>query len=256
MAAVIHAGGLRDRINARRGPDAPAARTPGDAIAGMSLQGRGCANRPWSVTPPCCANTPRDLWCQEGLHASMGHRVTRGRTLAEASTAGGDRGCQAGAQGVWAPDGLDRRCTPLDTTSVARSGASVPARDAPAMTLTAGDAHEHRPAVKPAVLARRGSHEGGVPCGSTSGEGPPSDSAVVQARARALRAACQPAPSPRSRRADATLAPEDQAPTRPHLGVITRMPQTRGPVSQVIAPALLGDPWPRLEDNPRAQGRA
>jgi hypothetical protein len=124
------------------------------------------------------------------------------------------------------------------------------------MTITSGDATDHRPDVQPAVLALLVSHDGGVPCGSNSWAGHTSDIAVFQARARALRAAVPNAPSPRYLLADSTLSPEDQAPHRPNLGGITRIPQTIGAVSQVITPALTGDTWPRLDDQTRGPGLA
>jgi transposase len=158
------------------------------------------------------------------------------------------------AQAVCAQAGLDRRCNHLDPTSVSLSGAYVPERDAQAMTITYGDAKAHRPDVKHAVLARMVSQEGGVPFGSKSWDGNTSDIAVFQERTQALMAALQPAPRPRSLRADATLYREDNAPNLPNLGCITRIPHPIGAGSPGIAPALTSDTWPRLDDNPRYQG--
>ena len=73
-------------INARLVPDAPEVLTPGQAMAGMILNGLGFANRPLSLTPQLFANKPLDLWCHEGLRASMCNRFTLGRTLDEAYT--------------------------------------------------------------------------------------------------------------------------------------------------------------------------
>ena len=46
MAAVIKAIGLIERIERRRVPDAQERLTPGEAVAGMILNGLGCAMRP------------------------------------------------------------------------------------------------------------------------------------------------------------------------------------------------------------------
>ena len=80
-----------DRLNARRVPEAPAGLTPGDAMAGMRLNGLGCATRPLSWTPPVCASQPLEWWFRQGLEAELCNRCTRGRTLAEAQAEGGDR---------------------------------------------------------------------------------------------------------------------------------------------------------------------
>ena len=48
MASLIKDLGLVDMIDTRLGPDAPAMITPGEAVAGMILNGLGFANRPLS----------------------------------------------------------------------------------------------------------------------------------------------------------------------------------------------------------------
>jgi transposase len=255
MASVIKAIGLIDRINARLVPDAQAVLTPGEAMAGMILNGLGCANRPWSLTPQLFANQPRDRLCHAGIHASMFNRFPRGRRLDEAYTYGCDRWFQAVAQEVCAQEGLDLRCKHLDTTSVSLRGAYVPEHAEQAMSLTYGDSNDHRPDVKPAVLALMVFEDGGGPCGSKRWDGHTSDIAVFQERAQALMTAFQNAPSPRYLSADAKLSHEDHAPNLHHLGLMTRIPTTIGAVSQVIAPALTWDTWPRLDDNTRDQGR-
>jgi transposase len=84
IASVINDFGLIDRLHARLVPAAQAVLTPGDAVAGMSLNGLGLANRPLSLPPPFFANKPLALLCREGLEAAPGNRLKLGRTLAEA----------------------------------------------------------------------------------------------------------------------------------------------------------------------------
>ena len=48
IASVIKELGLIDMINARLVPDAQEVMTPGEAVAGMILNGLGFANRPLS----------------------------------------------------------------------------------------------------------------------------------------------------------------------------------------------------------------
>jgi transposase len=255
MASVIKDIGLIDMINARLVPDAQEVLTPGEAMAGMILNGLGFANRPLSLTPQFFANKPLDLLFHEGIHASMFNRFKLGRTLDEAYTYGGDLLFQAVAQEVCAQEGLDLRFNHLDTTSFSLSGAYVPEHDEQAMSLTYGYSKDHRPDLKPAVLERMVSQDGGVPCGSKRWDGHTSDIEGFQERAQALMTAFQNAPSPRYLIADSKLSHEDHAPNLHHLGLMTRIPTTIGAVSQVIAPALTWDTWPRLDDNTRDQGR-
>jgi transposase len=167
IASVIKDFGLIHMINARLVPDAQEVITPGEAIAGMILNGLGFANRPLSLTPQFFAHKPRDLLFQEL------------------------------ALPVCAQEGIDLRFHHLDTTSFSLSGAYVPESDEPAMTITHGYSRAHRPDLKQAVLALMVSQDGGVPFVSKSWDGNTSDSAVFQARAQALLAAFQNAPSPR-----------------------------------------------------------
>jgi transposase len=254
IASVIKDIGLIDMINARLVPDAQEALTPGEAMAGMILNGLGFANRPLSLTPQFFANKPLDLLFHEGIHASMFNRFKLGRTLDEAYTYGCDLLFQAVAQVVCAQEGIDLRFNHLDTTSFSLSGAYVPERDEQAITITYGYSKDHRPDLKQAVLELMVSQDGGVPCGSKSWDGNTSDIEVFQERARALMAAFQNAPSPRYLIADSKLYHEDNAPNLHNLGFITRIPNTLGTVSQVIAQALLWDTWHRLDDKTRYQG--
>jgi transposase len=157
------------------------------------------------------------------------------------------------ALAVGAPEGIDQRVHHLDTTSFSLTGAYVPDRDEHAMTITHGDAKDHRPDLKPAGLALMVSQDGGVPCVSQGWEGPTSDLHVFQERAQALMPAFAHTPRPRSLVADATRYHTDHAPHLKHLGFITRMPNTLGLVSQVIRQALTGDTWHPVDDHNRDQ---
>jgi len=88
---------------------------------------------------------------------------------------------------------------------------------------------------------------------SKSWDGNTSDIAVFQERAQALMAALQNAPRPRYLIADSKLYHEDNAPNLQKLGFITRIPNTLGAVSQVIAQALTWDTWHRLDATTRYQ---
>jgi transposase len=245
--------GLLDRIDGRLVPDRQAEITPGEAVAGMILNGVGCANRPLSFTPQLFANTPLDLLVHEGVGAAMFNRFTLGRTLDAVDADGGDLLCRELALAVCAHEGLELRCNHRATTSFALSGEDIPDSDEPAMTITPGDAKDHRPDLKQAVLARMVSHDGGGPLVSQSWAGNTADTAIFQERAAALIATFTNAPTPRSVVADATLDNAAQATTLQALGFLTRMPTPLQRVSQVITPARSWGTWQRLEDTTRDQ---
>ncbi len=240
-------------IDARLVPDAQEEITPGEAMAGMLLNGWGCTNRPLSLTPQFFANKPLDRLLREGVHAEMFNRVKLGRTLDEADDDGCELLLSALALGVCGQEGIARRFNHLDTTSFALRGASVPDSDEQAMTITQGSAKDHRPDVKQAVLALMVSQEGGGPFVSKSWDGNASDTQSFQERAEAVLATFQHAPPPRYGVADAKLSHEDKATHLNTLGFLTRIPGTLQLVSHVISPALRWDAWQELDATTRYQ---
>ena len=92
-------------IDQRLVPDAQEVMTPGEARAGMILNGLGFANRPLSLTPQFFANKPLDLVCREGIDAEMFNRFKLGRTLDEAHAYGGNLFFEALALAVCTHEG-------------------------------------------------------------------------------------------------------------------------------------------------------
>src|SRR5215813_7382525 len=233
IASVIKDIGLIDMIDRRLVPDAQERLTPGEAVAGMILNGLGFANRPLSLTPQFFANKPLDLLLHEGLEATMFNRFKLGRTLEEASAYGCDLLFEELAFAICAHEGIDLRFHHLDTTSFALTGAYVPDRDAHAIHITHGYSKDHRPDLKQAVLELMVSQDGGVPFVSKSWDGNTSDTVIFQERAAALLATLQRSPTPRYLVADSKLYHEANAANLLALGFITRMPNTLNLVSQV-----------------------
>ena len=239
-------------IDARLVPDEQEAITPGEAVAGMILNGLGFANRPVSLTPQFFANKPLDLLFREGVEAELFNRFTLGRTLEEVYAYGGDLLLSELALAVCVQEGIEQRFNHLDTTSFSLSGAYVPDSDQQAITITHGYAKDHRPDLKQAVLELMVSQDGGVPFVSKSWDGNTSDTQIFQERAKALLTTFQHSPQPRYLVADCTLYNEDNAANLQALGFITRMPHTLKLVSHVITQALRWDTWQHLDDTTRS----
>ena len=94
-------------IDARLVPDEQEEITPGEAVAGMILNGLGFANRPLSLTPQFFANKPLDLLFREGVRAEMFNRFKLGRTLDEVHAYGCDLLFSELALAVCAQEGID-----------------------------------------------------------------------------------------------------------------------------------------------------
>jgi transposase len=253
IAEVIKDLGLIGMIDARLVPDEQEVLTPGEAVAGMILNGLGFSNRPLSLTPQFFANKPLDLLFREGVHAELFNRFKLGRTLEEVSAYGGDLLFSELALAVCGQEGIDQRFNHLDTTSFSLTGDYVPESDEQAITITHGYSKDHRPDLKQAVLELMVAQDGGVPFVSKSWDGNTSDTQIFQERAKALMATFQHSPTPRYLVADSKLYNEDNAATLKTLGFITRIPNTLKLVVQVITQVLRGDTWHRLDDTTRYQ---
>ena len=109
IVSVIKNLRLIEMIDARLVPDTQEEITPGEAMAGMILNGLGVTNRPLSLTPQFFAHKPLDLLFREGVHAEMFNRFKLGRTLDEAYDYGCDLLLSELALGVCDQEGIDRR---------------------------------------------------------------------------------------------------------------------------------------------------
>jgi transposase len=138
IASVIKDLGLIDMINTRLMPDAQEMLTPGEAVAGMILNGLGFANRPLSLTPQFFASKPLDLLFRQDINAELFNRFKLGRTLDEAYADGCDLLFQELALSICAQEGIDLRFNHLDTTSFSLTGAYLPDRDEHALHITHG----------------------------------------------------------------------------------------------------------------------
>src|SRR2546421_12697389 len=122
IAEVIKDIGLIEMIDARLVPDEQEEITPGEAVAGMLLNGLGFANRPLSLTPQFFTNKPLDLLFRPGVRAEMFNRFKLGRTLDEVHAYGCDPLLSELALAVCAQEGIEQRFHHLDTTSFSLSG--------------------------------------------------------------------------------------------------------------------------------------
>jgi transposase len=254
IASVIKDVDLIRMIDARLVPDEQEEITPGEAVAGMILNGLGFAHKPLTLTPQFFANKPLDLLLRAGVHAEMFNRFKLGRTLDEIHTYGCDLLFSELALAVCAQERVEHRFSHLDTTSFSLHGDYVPESDIQAICITHGYSKDHRPDLKQAVLELLVSQDGGVPLVSKSWDGNTSDTQIFKERTEALLAAFTSSPTPRYLVADAKLYTEDTAATLAKLGFITRIPGTLKLVSQVITQALQGDRWHRLDETTRYDG--
>lgn len=256
LASTIKDLGLIDMIDARLTPDEQETLTPGEAVAGMILNGLGFANKPLTLTPQFFANKPLDLLFRQGVSAEMFNRFKLGRTLDELHTYGCDMLFSDLALAVCAHEGIDQRFHHLDTTSFALNGDYVSESDTQAIHITHGYSKDHRPDLKQAVLELMVSQDGGVPMASQCWDGNTSDSQIFKERAEALLTTFASSETPRYLVADAKLYSEDSAVHLAKLGFLTRIPATLKLVSQVISQALQCARWHDVDEGTQYQSLA
>ena len=151
IACMIKDLGLIRMIDARLVPDEQEEITPGEAVAGMILNGLGFANRPLSLTPQFFTNKPLDLLFRPGVRAEMFNRFKLGRTLDDVHAYGCDLLFSELALASCAQERIEQRFHHLDTTSFSLSGDYVPESDEHAIRITHGYSKDHRPDLKQAV---------------------------------------------------------------------------------------------------------
>jgi transposase len=196
---------LSCRIDARLGRHDQEEISPGEAVAGMILNGLGVSDRPLTLTPQFFANKPLDLLFRAGVRAEMCNRFKRGRTLEATYHDGCDLLLSELALSVCSQEGIETRFNHLDTTSLSLTGDSVPESDEHAMAITQGSANAHRLDLTQAVGALMVSQDTGVPLMSKRWDGNASDTQICQERAPALLATFQGSSTPRSLVAEAKL---------------------------------------------------
>jgi transposase len=254
----IIAGGIKDlgiveMIDARIVPDDQEDITTGEAVAGMLLNGLGFSDRPLSLTPQFFANKPVALLFREGVSAEPFNRFKLGRSLDKVFAYGCDVLFSAIALPVCRQEGIALRFNSLDTTSFALTGAYEPETDTQAMAITHGYSKEHRPDLKPAVLAWLVSQDGGVPLFSQSWDGNASENSVVKERCEALSAQCKARDSPRYLMADSQVSTEANAANLACVLFLTRMPETLQVTQQVIEQAWAWGQWHPLDETTSSQ---
>ncbi len=163
IVAVMNDTGLVDLLDTRLVPDTQEMTRPGEAVAGMILNGLGFANRPLSSRPRFFASKPLDLVYREGIESTIVRDFKLGCTLDKAYSYGYDGLFQELALTGCAHEAIDLRFNHPDTTSFSLSGEFVPDNDEHAMTITHGYSQDHRPDLKQAVLEQMVSEDGFVP---------------------------------------------------------------------------------------------
>jgi len=243
ISGVIKDLGLIEMIDSRIIPDEREEISPGEAVAGMILNGLGFSDRPMTLTPQFFENRPMELLFREGVSPEQFNRFKVGRSLDKVFSYGCDVLFSEVALLGCRQEGIDLRFNCLDTPSFSLTGEYDSDSDEQGISVTHGYAKDHRPDLKQAVLEVMVSQDGGVPFVSQSWDGNASDNEVFKVRSEALMKEFEASEGPRYLIADAKVYTESNAPNLARLPFIPRMPGTLKDVPRVIDQAWVFGQW-------------
>ncbi len=248
VAGVIKDLKLIDKIDSLLGTHSQSEITPGEAIAGMILNGLGFVDRPLYLTPQFFESKPLEILFHPGVKAEHFNSSKLGRTLDMAHAYGCEALFSDLAKSVCCQEKIDCTFGCEDTTSFGVTGECLPDEDIEAVTITHGYSKDHRPDLKQVVLEMMTSQDGGIPISMKCWNGNSDDNTIFQYRAKALIEAWRDVELPRYVIMDSKGYSKKNAENLKSLKFITRIPETNILAKTAIKNALIQDSWEILDE--------
>ena len=253
VAGVIKDLGLIEAIDERLQKDKNEQEhiSPGEAIAGMIINGLGFSDKPLSLTPRFYETKALEQLFRPGVKAEHFNRHKLGKVLDASHAYGCETLFYELAQLSCRKEQIDNQLNSLDTTTFSVTGEYAQDVDEHTITLAHGYSKDHRPDLKQVVHELMVSQDGGVPLMMKSWDGNVSDNKIFKERASMLIAHFKQAQSPRYLIADSKLYSQSNAATLPQLPFITRIPSAIKEEGELIAQAIAANQWEPLDDSNR-----
>lgn len=253
VAGVIKDLGLVEAIDKRLQRDTQNQEniTPGEAIAGMIINGLGFSDRPLSLTPQFFETKALEVLFRPGVIASDFNRHKLGRSLEQAHDYGCERLFFELSSESCLKEKIDLKFNSEDTTSLSVTGEYGGDVDEHTIQITHGYSKDHRPDLKQIIHELLVSQDGGVPLMMKSWDGKASDNKIFTERSTMLIEHFQQSSMPRYLIADSKLYSEENAVNLNQLGYITRIPGTLKEEQQSIITAIVKNEWCPLNDENR-----
>lgn len=253
IAGIIKDLGLIESIDKRLQKDTQNQEhiTPGEAIAGMIINGLGFSDRPLSLTPQFFETKALEVLFRPGVLASDFNRHKLGKSLEQAHDYGCERLFFELSSESCLKEEIDLRFNSEDTTSFSVTGEYAGDVDEHTIQVTHGYSKDHRPDLKQIIHELLVSQDGGVPLMMKSWDGNASDNKIFTERSSTLIEHFQQSSMPRYLIADSKLYSEENAVNLNQLGYITRIPGTIKEEQQSISTAIARNEWCQLNDENR-----
>jgi transposase len=216
ISGVINELGLIDAIDHRLQKDTTdqAHITPGEAIAGMIINGLGFSDRPLSLTPQFFMSKAVDELFREDVKAEHFNRHKLGKVLDTAYDYGCEHLFYELSTLVCQQEAIDLRFNSEDTTTFSLTGEYIDdTEDTEVIRITHGYSKDHRPDLKQVVQELLVSQDGGIPLMMKSWDGNASDNRIFEERANQLIDHFAQSEAPRYLIADSKLYTKTNAPT-------------------------------------------
>jgi transposase len=222
--------------------------TPGEAIAGMIMNGLGFSDKPLSLTPHFFETKALGLLFRAGVEASDFNRHKLGKVLDQAHTYGCERLFFELSSQSCAREQIDLRFNSEDTTSISVTGEYAQDVDEHTIRITHGYSKDHRADLKQVIQELLVSQDRGVPLMMRSWDGNASDNKIFTERAKGLITHFKQLPSPSYLIADSKLYSKENAANLQQLRFITRIPGTLKEERQIILDAISTNQWEKLDE--------
>jgi len=248
VAGVIKEVGMIELINEQLGVDAREEISPGEAVAGMILNGLGFSNKPLSLTPRFFEHKPLALLFGREISAASFNRSKLGRILDELFSQDCSQIFYKISSSICLSEKIDMRFNSEDTTSMSLSGEYDVECDEQAIKITHGYSKDYRSDLKQVVHEMMVSQDGGVPLMMKSWDGNSNDNTIFKERAACLVKEFQKSEVPRYLIADSKLYFAGNAEQLKHLLYITRIPGVLKEEQRLVKSSIEQDEWLLLDN--------
>ena len=225
--------------------------TPGQALAGMIINGLGFTNHPLYLTPKFFDLKAIEQLFGKGIEAKHFNSHKLGRTLDQIYDYGCEKLFYEISVQVCAIENIDNRFLSLDTTSISVDGEYDVNYEEDAARITHGYSKDHRPDLKQIMVEMVCSQDAGVPLMMKCWSGNESDNKIFKARADEMLKIFKESQTSRYLVADSKLYTKDNAESLKHLNFITRIPATIKLEQELIEKAIENNKWTQLNQENR-----
>jgi transposase len=222
--------------------------TPGEAIAGMIMNGLGFSDRPLSLTPQFFETKALETLFRPGVSADYFNRHKLGKVLDTAHDYGCEQLFYELSSQSCVQERIDMRFNSEDTTTFSLSGEYAEDIDEQTIKITHGYSKDGRPDLKQVVHELLVSQDAGIPLMMKSWDGNTSDNKIFKERADMLIEHFKKSTLPRYLIADSKLYFEDNAIALKQINFITRIPGNIGDENKIIVNSIKESTWEVLDD--------